>query len=603
VGQVVATYKNYKPFISASDRYFVVSRDVSRTVFTGTQSQTYSYCASSHPGPERSVEYCYPKYEQRPNPDYKDPQSTKGDYPCNGKSLLDCIQEAAPTVSKYIYVRVGETCNTYTYHDYICDRTETQTISYPTYRTDSATQFVVYRYTDGDFVKLDEQLFQMASPGTTTGSVPALTFTGTPLEVSGTIDNKGDLQFQQGHFYVLTNQGQKLHTLLIAGNSIAELGAQDTPRRGGTYSYSGSHSTLFSDSRIMVSRAYYDSAAPKGIYNWSDVLMMDLSAPSFPASINQFAMPGSSDQLILAIAGILGPGTVNFTSGGVQRNLQKITLFSQDNASEVDNVLLGTEYNADFVQTWLGVADDQRIRLDWGSQRLFLPYSGYLHAPQDAFNPSAHRLNITAIGVGTGLSSEMTFNLVEDVVRTVSLASSPTAGSALAFGDSSIYAVNQGADAWSLDVLEEFATPFAVYRINDTGDVHARIDRIGARCQISTFSGSLHAFAPTRLASGPVIACPESGSPMAIGLAIVFSGSSTGWRLSQDGTSIAALSGDEVKEALTHVRSDEYCALNGSTDDGTLVPYLDAVPTSIQCFPWPNTVGGGGLPGGGTATE
>jgi hypothetical protein len=459
VGQVVATYRSYKPFISASDSYFVVSRDVSKTVFTGTQSQTYSYCTASHAGPDHSVQYCYPKYEQRANPDYKDPQSTKGDYPCNGKSLLDCIQEAAPLISKYIYVRVGETCNTYTYHDYICDNTETKTVSYPTYRTDFATQFVVYRYTNGDFVKLDQQLFQMASPGTTTGSVPSLTFTGAPLEVSGSIDSKGDLQFQQGHFYVLTNQGQQLHTLLIAGNSIAELGLQNTPRQGGSYSYSGTHATLFSDTRMMVSRAYYDSSAPKGIYNWSDVIMMDMTAPSFPTQINHFGMPGSSDQLILAATGILGPGTVNFTSSGVQRNLQKITLFSQDKANEVDNILLGTEFNASFVQTWLGVADDQRIRLDWDSQRLFLPYSGYHQAPQGPFNPATHRLNITAVGVGTGLSSEMTFDLAEDIVRTVSIDSSPTAGRALAFGDSSIYALGQDTQGWSVDALEEFATP------------------------------------------------------------------------------------------------------------------------------------------------
>jgi hypothetical protein len=600
VGQVVSSYKVYKPFISASDRYFVVSRDVRKTVFTGTVSQTYSYCAASHPGPEHTVQYCYPKYEQRPNPDYKDPQSTKGDYPCNGKSLLDCIQEAAPTISKYIYVRAGETCNSYSYHDYICDRTETKTISYPTYRTDASTQFVVYRYTDGDFVKLDERLFQMASPGTTSGTVGALTFTGAPLEVTGTIDHKGDLQFQSGHFYVLTNQGQVLHTLLIAGNSIAELGVQNTPRKGSSssYSYSGTHSTLFSDSRMMVSRAYYDYTGPKGIYNWSDVIMMDLSAPSFPTSINQFAMPGSSDQLILAAAGVVGPGTVNFTSSGVQRNLQKITLFSQDNASEVDNVLLGTEYNADFTQTWLGVSDDQRIRLDWGSQRLFLPYSGYPHAAQTSFNPAVHRLNITAVGVGTGLRSEMTLNVVEDIVRTVSVSSSATSGRALAFGDSSIYTVNQSADGWSLGVLEELATPIAVYRMNDTGDLHARIDRIGARCQLSTFTGSLKAFAATQLATGPVIACPETGSPMAIGLTVVFSSASTGWRLSQDGTTITSLSADEVKEALTHVRNDQYCALDGSKTDGTPVPYLDTIPTSVQCYPWPTSVGGG-LPTGG----
>jgi len=602
VGQVVASYRSYKPFISASDRYFVVSRDVSKTVFTGTQSQTYTYCTASHPGPDHSVQYCYPKYEQRANPDYKDPQSTKGDYPCNGKSLLDCIQEAAPLVSKYIYVRVGDTCNTYTYHDYICDSSETKTVYYPTYRTDRATQFVVYRYTDGDFVKLDEQLFQMASPGTTAGAVATLTFTGAPLEVSGSIDSKGDLQFQQGHFYVLTNQGQQLHTLLIAGNSIAELGMQNTPRQGGTYSYSGTHSTLFSDSRMMVSRAYYDSSAPKGITTWSDVIMMDMTAPSFPTQINHFGMPGSSDQLILAETGILGPGTVNFTSSGVQRNLQKITLFSQDNASEVDNVLLGTEFNASFVQTWLGVADDQRIRLDWDSQRLFLPYSGYQHAPQGPFNPATHRLNITAVGVGTGLSSEMTFDLAEDIIRTVSIASSPTAGRALAFGDSSIYALGQDPQGWSLAVVEEYATPIAVYRINDSGDVHARIDRLGARCKISTFSGSLKAFAPTALAAGPTIDCPESGSPMAIGLDVVFSSASTGWRLSQDGLSIATLSADEVTEALTHVRNDEYCALDGSKDDGTPVPYLDTVPTAVWCFPWPTSgVAVGGQAGPTTA--
>ena len=604
VGQIVATYKNYKPFISASDSYFVVSRDVSKTVFTGTQSQTYSYCTASHAGPDHSVTYCYPNYERRDNPDYKDPQSTKGDYPCNGKSLLDCVQEAAPVVSKYIYVRVGETCNTYSYHDYICDRTETRTVSYPTYRTDQSTQFVVWRYTDGDFVKLDEQLFQMASPGTTTGAVPSLTFTGAPLEVSGSIDSKDDLQFQHGQFYVLTNQGQVLHTLLIAGNSIAELGVQNMPRQGGSYSYSGSHSTLFSDTRMMVSRAYYDGSAPKGITSWSDVLMMDLSVPAFPSPLNHFAMPGSSVQLILAAAGVLGPGTVNFTSSGVYRNLQKITLFDQSDAHELDNVLLGTEFNADFTQTWLGTTDDQRIRLDWGSQRLFMPYAGYNHAPQTSFNPAAHRLNITAVGVGTGLSSEVTFDLVEDIIRTVSIDSSPTAGHALAFGDSSIYTFTQGTQGWSKDVLEEFAAPFAVYRINDTGDVHARIDRIGARCQISTFSGSLKAFAPTPLATSPAVACPEVGSPTAVGLAVVFGASSTGWRLSQDGTSITAMSADEVKEALTHVITTEYCALDSTKNDATPVPYLDAVPPSVQCFPW-TTAGGmvSPVPGLGTAME
>jgi hypothetical protein len=72
---------------------------------------------------------------------------------------------------------------------------------------------------------------------------------------------------------------------------------------------------------------------------------------------------------------------------------------------------------------------------------------------------------------------------------------------------------------------------------------------------------------------------------MAIELNVVFSSASTGWRLGQDGLSIASLSASEVTEALTHVRNDEYCALDGSKDDSTPVPYLDTVPTSVQCFP------------------
>lgn len=591
VGDVISTTRTFKPFISASDRYVVVSRDVSRTVFTGTQTQTYSYCAASHEGPARSVQSCAPQYEQRPNPDYRPPQSTKGDYSCNGMTLLDCIQAAAPTVSQYIYVRVGQTCSTYTYHDYVCDQYATNVVSYPTYRNDQSTQFIVYRYDSGDFVKLDEQIYEMGAPTPGAVNVASLTFSGKPLEVAGSIDQKDDLQFQHGHFYVLTNQGEQLHTLLLVGNSIAKLGSQLAPRqRTGYASYSGGHSTLFSDDRMMISRGYYDYANPMNIPTWSDVIMLDLTTPSFPKALNQFVMPGSSDQLILATDGVLGPGTVAFTSGGVPRNLQKLTLFDRDDASEIGNLLLGTEFNANFVSSWLGVADDQRIRLDPDNQRLFLPYSGYHQAPQNGWNPVAHRLNVTAIA-NRLLTSEVTFDVAEDIVRTVSTSSAPDAGMALAFGDSSVYAVNQIPGSWSLDVIEEFATPIAVYRIRDQDDLHARIDRIGSRCQISTFAGSLNAFKPDPVGVGPQIACSEGGAPLAVGLAVVFSDAGTGWQISPDGRVITALDAAAVQERLTHVRRDTYCALDGSVVNGAAVPYLDTVPASIACFPYPSAAG------------
>jgi len=597
-GDVIQTVRTFKPFISASDRYVVVSRDVSRTVFTGVQTQTYSYCSQSHQGTAHTVKTCSPTYEERPNPDYRPPQNTAGDYDCNGKTLLDCIQEAAPTVSQYIWVRTGQTCSTYTYYDWVCDKYTTDTVSYPTYASQSSTQFVVYRYDAGDFVKLDQQLYELADPGTTTGSVASLGFSGKPLEVAGSIDSKNDLQFQHGHFYVLTNQGQVLHTLLLVGNSIAKLGTQNEPRQRTGSSYASAHATLFSDDRMMISRAYYDYNNPMNIPSWSDVIMLDLTHPDFPVPVNQFVMPGSSDQLILANDGVLGPGTVAFTSGGVSRNLQKLTLFDRVNASEIGNVLLGTEFNASFASSWLGVSDDQRLRLEPVSQRLFLPYGGYLDTPKGTFNPQAHRLNITAVA-NRLLTPETTFDVVEDIVRTVSTSSAIGAGAALAFGDSSVYALTQTPGSWALTTIEEFATPIAVYRFGDRADLHARIDRIGSRCEISTFQGSLNAFKPTRLAKGPAIACPEAGYATAVGLSIVFGESGTGWQLSADGTSITALDAAAVAERLTHVKSDIYCALNANVTDGTPVPYLDAVPSVVTCFPFPGvaTSGAGGTTG------
>jgi hypothetical protein len=313
--------------------------------------------------------------------------------------------------------------------------------------------------------------------------------------------------------------------------------------------------------------------------------------------MNQLVMPGSSDQLILAADGVLGPGTVAFTSGGVPRNLQKLTLFNRDDASEIGNLLLGTEYNADFVSSWLGVADDQRIRLDPGNERLFLPYSGYHHAPQTSFNPETHRLNVTAVA-NRLLTPESTFDVIEDVVRTVSTSSAPGAGTALAFGDSSVYALRQTPGAWALDVVDEFATPMAVYRISDQDDLHVRIDQIGARCQISSFQGSLNAFKPDRLAGGPRIACPERSVPTAVGLAVVYAQSKTGWQISADGLSITELDAASVDERLTHVSQGTYCALDPNVQDGTPVPYLDAVPPSVSCYPWPAPAAGPGGPVG-----
>ena len=88
---------------------------------------------------------------------------------------------------------------------------------------------------------------------------------------------------------------------------------------------------------------------------------------------------------------------------------------------------------------------------------------------------------------------------------------------------------------------------------------------------------------------GPQIVCPDAAwqLPTAVGLAVVFADSSTGWQLSADGSTITALDGAAVKERLTHVSQGQYCALDGTVVNGAPVPYLDAVPPSVVCFPFP----------------
>lgn len=121
---------------------------------------------------------------------------------------------------------------------------------------------------------------------------------------------------------------------------------------------------VFSTDRAMI------AGRPSGTLDVSDVTMFDLTTPTAPKRKTGFRMPGQSTQLLLAPSGILGPGTVSFGSDPGARNLEKLTLFSRDAGQELDNLLLGTAYDA-FAASWLDASDDQRIRL--AGDRVFLP--------------------------------------------------------------------------------------------------------------------------------------------------------------------------------------------------------------------------------------
>jgi hypothetical protein len=555
-GDLVSEQKTYKGFVAASDRYLAVPRDVVRTKFQAYETVSYQVCTNYNPKFEQ-VEQCYVNYEQRPNPDYQPPDPKTGDYACNGKSLADCIQAAAPLVTQYIEVPVGQTCNMVWLGR--CEQYQTQTDTYPTFTTERATEMTIYRFEGGSFTKLDSSL---ATLSTDPSKPDVLTFTKTPLAVNGAIDNRGQIQFQNGELYVFADGA--LQTLSVAGNSISYLGRLDVNEN-----QNSDPAIVFSSNRAMISASNY--------YQSSNVAMIDLSTPPLPKLLQSFAMPGNTTQLILTSGGILGPGQVQTSYGNVTRSLEKLTLFSRDNGSELDNLLLGTEYDA-LASSWFDPNDDQRIRLSPSGTRLLLPYSGFHQADPTA--PLTHRLNVTRIDTGR-LVSEHSFDVGDDVVRTA-----PTDDEhALVFGNSATYWIDHTSGDWTLKALRELFTPFATYRFADN-DLYAQIARLGSTCRITTHLGVPGVFDDAHLASAD-IPCDE-GLPIAYQFDLVFQGTQTGVRISADGTRIDTLAGDAVKATLMAATADRgYCYVASGTGDAARIQFLDQVPADVLCEPTP----------------
>jgi hypothetical protein len=555
-GQLVSERKSYKSFVAASDRYVVVPRDSQKTKFSHYETYNYQVCTSYNPQFQQ-IEQCHVNYEQRPNPDYRPPNPTTGDYACNGKKLADCIQEAAPTVSQYIYAPVGQTCDMVWIGR--CEKYEMKSATYPAFDQENVTELTIYRFENGSFTKLDSSLGKLVQ---NPAKPDAITFEKNPLAVPGTIANRNQLQFQNGHLYVFADQS--LQTLSVAANSIAYL-----DKLGIAASTTNNPAIVFSDDRAMIS-------ARNNATQQSDVAMLDLSTPSLPKPLTSFTMPGTTTQLILTNAGILGPGQVSLSYGQVGRQLQKLTLFSKEAGSELDNLLLGTEYDT-FETSWFDAQDDQKIRLGSGGLRLFLPYSGRHHA--DQYEPPAHRLNITRIE-NNRLVSERSFNVSDDIIRTAPVDDNHS----LVFSNSAVYAVDHTTGDWLLTTLREFFTPFATYRLADD-NVHARVSRVGSKCLVTTHAGDARIFADGELAKLEV-PCGESSLPIGFKSSLLFSETRTGVRISPDHLGIVPLTPDEVDAMLKELQAPDrgYCYIDGGDQASSAqIEYLDSVPAKILC--------------------
>lgn len=169
-GQVAFENKTWASFIGASDRYLVVPRHVHRSRFESYRTMHYSTCQRWNPRDHQQT-FCSTKYEQRPNPGYRAPDPLTGDYACNGKPLAECIQAAAPVVSRYVHVPVGQQCTT----EWVgaCSAYGSVTSTYPVFTYEDTTELTIYRFADGGFTKLDTTLAKLAPRRTRSASRPS----------------------------------------------------------------------------------------------------------------------------------------------------------------------------------------------------------------------------------------------------------------------------------------------------------------------------------------------------------------------------------------------------------------------------------------------
>lgn len=548
-GEVVSQTWTYASFVTASDRYFVVPRAVHRAAFRGYATYDSQVCTNYNPHYEQ-ITSCNVNYEKRLNPDYKAPDPVSGNYSCNGKKLADCVQAAAPVVSQWIYVPVGQTCKPVWLGR--CEKYENRRTTYPEYDTSDETELAIYRFENGSFTKLDDTLSKLVE------KTDAIAFETSPLVLKGAMTSRDQLQFQNGHLYFYGDRS--LQTYAVAGSSLSYLDRLDihSPMGGGPATIA------FSDRRVMIST----TAASDSLVN-----MLDLTEPSKPSWMGWFSMVGRSTQLLLASGGILGPGNVDMPVGGdATRRLEKVTLFSNDDGHELDNLLLGTEYDT-LESSYFGPDDDQRIRLSPDRTRVFLPYSGRHHANEK--DPVAHRLAIARIE-SSRLVSERSFEVSDEIIRTASVDEQRS----LVFGDSASYAIDRSSGDWKLSTLQEVFVPFATYRLDDR-DLYATIGRVGTKCRVTVHAGDAGVFGTAALGSAD-LACDEHDDPVAIHRSIVFAKTGTGVTISDDGAQLTALDAPSV-QGLLESRPKGYCWAEGAAGDGRVVEYLDEVPSRIYC--------------------
>ncbi|MEH6347386.1 MAG: hypothetical protein V7785_19980 [Bermanella sp.] len=416
----------YNSFLSATDEYLVLSAKTREQV--GIKTGRYSFCKTY--GPPQNYEYCSVKWKKVVNPDYVAPTPNSGGVLACGNDLMACLSQQGPKLSPFIYQRDGQTCHTYSRTP--CTNYDYKTYQRPIYQ--DYTDFRIYRFVNGNFIRLDETMSVLSDN--------ELKLSEDKIRIEGRIDGHEYLQFKNGFFYALSRDGV-LSSFTIQGNSIIA-----TASLSGLANNSRIASVEFSEDHIILGKS-------------GGFQTLSLANPENPQVSDFIPAPGQLNQLIFDDDYILGFGSISLDIGAGQRNyFEKISLFSLftsdgDSASEVDNYLVGSDLaNTQSVANY----DDQAFQYDSLLNRLFLPIQSYGWL-EDKGYVSQDRLAIIEREQGL-LTVPQVLEFPEALQRSVSMGENH----ALALSKNYIHQLSKQS-SWSTSQLQKLNIPQKVYPI------------------------------------------------------------------------------------------------------------------------------------------
>ncbi|MEO8180379.1 MAG: hypothetical protein ABI895_16195 [Deltaproteobacteria bacterium] len=537
----------------ASDHYFVVTEELSKTFVSSWRSHTYSTCTASHTV-ETPYNHCWTEYETRPNPSYTPPDNSGGDRSCQSATLSDCLVAVARVSNQTIQVPVGRRCEERIRQDWVCDAREQRTAQYPEFRSEQSTRLFIYEYNDSGFVRVDGSVHEITTPGLAAESPDAQVSTLTTstetfdLAVPGSIQT---LYFQNGHLYVISEGVLQVYAL--GGSSIVRTSTLPVVN-------DSLESSLFSSNRLYLS----DFGWRNGDH--STLRVVNLNNPAFPTvQASTQSLPGGHRSILASDYGIFTIGSVQQFEGRSVSAI-KLGLFSDPFVTERAYLILATDLSG------ARLAAEESQLFDAGEQRALVPYSG-----RDEQQRSIARVGVSHLEADQ-IVSEGAVVVPEVPERVRRLAG--TGEGYLSFATNSIEWLRLQEQEWQATPVLEYFQPGAVYRISDQDD-YVELQRLGNRCKLF-FANASNINERDTGEYSEELECIGWGATAYANRLIWGDG---GVEFDASAHSARALSAEEVVETRTRISERPVCLLSLDLVQDTRVNY-DAVPGSsaVTCM-------------------